>query len=236
VIKGELHTAIFALAYIEQLFYGLNMRSAHGDLTSVAAIRNAAMRLFAEQGVAAVTVREIAAACGVSAPLVIHHYKSKDRLKEAVDEHVLAFVEQMFALLGGVDIADVDPAAMTSPFAELLEREPDVLGYLRRLLVDGGPPAEALFRRLYEVTQAALPAMEAAGVLRVGPDPDAQAAFLLVNDLGAVILRDQIRSVLGVDPLAGPGIVRWSQTVFDVYGGPALREKGRRDRGRKVRR
>jgi hypothetical protein len=104
------------------------------------------------------------------------------------------------------------------------------------LLVDGGPPAEALFRRLYEVTRAALPAMEAAGVLRVGPDPDAQAAFLLVNDLGAVILRDQIRSVLNVDPLAGPGIARWSQTVFDVYGGAVPRDKRRRDKGRRVRR
>ena len=188
------------------------------------------MRLFAERGVAAVTVRNVATACGVSAPLVIHHYKSKEGLKQAVDEHALAFVEQMFTLLEGVDAADLDLAAVSSPFAELLEREPDVLGYVRRMLVDGGPPAEALFRRLYGITRVALPAMEAAGLLRLGPDPDTQAAFLLVNDLGAVILRDQIRSVLGVDPLTGPGIARWSQTVFDVYGRPVLRGKARKGR------
>lgn len=208
------------------------MRSVQpGDLTSAAAIRNAAMRLFADRGVAAVTVRDIAAACGVSAALVIHHYKSKEGLKDAVDENALAFVEQMFALLEGVDIADVDMAAMTAPFAEMLEQEPDVLSYLRRMLIDGGRSADALFRRLFEVTRAGLRAMEAAGRLRAGPDPDTQAAFLLVNDLGAVILRDQIRSVAGVDPLAGEGIVRWSQTVFDVYGRGVLHstaKKGRR--------
>jgi hypothetical protein len=72
--------------------------------------------------------------------------------------------------------------------------------------------------------------MDEAGLLRVGPDAETQAAFLLVNDLGAVILRDQIRIVAGVDPLVGPGIVRWGQTVFDVYGNPILRRKERKGR------
>jgi AcrR family transcriptional regulator len=218
-------------AVTEQMFYALNMRStARDDLTSAATIRNSAMGLFAERGVAGVTVRDIAAAAGVSAGLVIHHFKSKEGLKDAVDRHVLAFVEQMFALLAEVDVAELDVATMTPPFAEMIEREPEVLRYLRRMLVDGGPAAEELFRRLYTVTLTALRAMDEAGLLRVGPDVETQAAFLLVNDLGAVILRDQIRAVAGVDPLVGPGIVRWGQTVFDVYGNPILRSSGRKGR------
>ncbi len=213
----------FSLASAEQLFYLLKMRSARADLTSMAVIRDAAMRLFAERGVAAVTVRDIGAASGVSAPLVIHHFKSKKGLKTAVDEHVLGVVEQMLALIGELDVA-----AMVSPFADLLEREPDVTTYLRRLLVDGGPQAEALFRRLYGVTVAAFTALEASGLMRLGPDAAVQAAFLLVNDLGAVILREQIRAVVGVDPLAGPGIVRWSQTVLDVYSNAVLRGNPRK--------
>jgi AcrR family transcriptional regulator len=213
------------------MFYTLNMRSTQrGDLTSAATIRNAAMRLIAERGVAGVTVRDIAAEGGVSAALVIHHFKSKEGLKDAVDRHVLAFVEQMFAMLAEVAVADLDVVAMTPPFADMIEREPDVLSYLRRMLVDGGPPAEELFRRLYIVTLTALRAMDEAGLLRLGPDAETQAAFLLVNDLGAVILRDQIRVVAGVDPLVGPGIGRWGQTVFDVYGNPILRRKERKGR------
>ncbi len=176
------------------------------------------MRLFAERGAAAVTVRDVAAASGVSAPLVIHHYKSKDGLKTAVDDYALGVVEQMFALAAELEPAQLHVAAMASPLAELLEREPDVTTYLRRLLVDGGPPAETLFRRLYETAVAAFTALENSGLVRRGPDPALQAAFLLVNDLGAVILREQLREVVGIDPLAGEGIVRWTKTILDVYG------------------
>jgi len=45
-----------------------------------------------------------------------------------------------------------------------------VLAYLRRLLVDGGPTATALFGSLYATTVASLADLEAAGVLRPTAD------------------------------------------------------------------
>ncbi|MEP7368844.1 MAG: helix-turn-helix domain-containing protein, partial [Dermatophilaceae bacterium] len=65
------------------------MSSAAGDpdLTARANIRNAALRLFADRGQDSVTVREIAAAAGVSPSLVVHHFGSKDGLRAAVDAH-----------------------------------------------------------------------------------------------------------------------------------------------------
>jgi TetR/AcrR family transcriptional regulator, regulator of cefoperazone and chloramphenicol sensitivity len=214
----------------EQLFYYLNMRSA-SDLTAAAAIRTAAMRLFAERGFAAVTVRDVAAAAGVSAPLVMHHYGSKEGLREAVDEHAWQVLERLFEILDVLgDRDEEDPSvAMSSPFADLLEHEPDVTTYLRRLLVDGGPRADRLFERLYRATLAAAARLRAAGVWRESADDEVLAAFLLVNDLGAVVLRDQVRAVLGVDPLAGPGLLRWSRTVLDVYGNAVLPALGREE-------
>ena len=50
------------------------------------------MRLFAQRGAAAVTIREVAAEAGVSPSLVIHHYGSKEGLREAVDNRALALV------------------------------------------------------------------------------------------------------------------------------------------------
>jgi hypothetical protein len=44
-----------------------------------------------------------------------------------------------------------------------------------------------------------------------------RAAFLLVNDLAVLILRDRLREVLGVDPLSGHGMRRWGTEVFAVY-------------------
>ena len=81
------------------------MRAA--DLTAAARIRETAMGLFAERGVAAVSVRDVAEAAGVSPSLVIHHYKSKEGLKAAVDERATAAVIDAVAELGegGVRVA-----------------------------------------------------------------------------------------------------------------------------------
>ena len=68
----------------------LNMGSVPDDRTARAVIRDEALRLFAGRGPDAVTVRQIAAAAGVSPGLVIHHFGSKDGLREAVDQYVLA--------------------------------------------------------------------------------------------------------------------------------------------------
>lgn len=175
------------------------------------------MRLFAEHGVAAVSLRDIAAAAGVSAPLVIHHYGSKEGLKVAVDEHATGIVQEMFDLVDDPGIGQGEFAGATSLLTEMLDRRPALLPYLRRLLVDGGEQAERLFASLYEATRAAMARLREGGVLRGSPDDDLRAAFLLVNDLGAVLLRDQVRAVTGVDPLAPPGLERWSATVLDVY-------------------
>ena len=46
------------------------------------------MALFAERGVDAVSVRDVASAAGVSPGLVVHHFGTKQALREAVDDHV----------------------------------------------------------------------------------------------------------------------------------------------------
>ena len=48
-------------------------------------------------------------------------------------------------------------------------------------------------------------------------DAEVRAAFLFVNDLGVVLLRDQVHQVLGMDPLARSGMERWTAQVLDVY-------------------
>src|SRR3954464_12699485 len=78
----------------------MNMRSVpdDGDLTGKANIRNAALRLFAERGHDAVTVREIAAAAGVSPALVVHHFGSKDGLRAAVDDYAGQAFDALFSI------------------------------------------------------------------------------------------------------------------------------------------
>lgn len=203
------------------MFNTLNMRSGGDDLKAAAVIRDCAMRLFADRGVSAVTVRDVATAAGVSPGLVIHHYKSKDGLKAAADERALTLLRELFESasgppadgVGGDDLS----ASLTAMFVEVIGRNPVLPAYLRRLLVDGGPPAEELFRSLYEVTRVALDRMQDAGLIRPAADPDARAAFLLSNDLAAMVLRDQIAAVLGIDPLSPEGLRRYGETLMAVY-------------------
>jgi AcrR family transcriptional regulator len=194
------------------------------DRRAVSVIRDAAMALFAERGTAGVSVRQIALAAGVSPSLVIHHYGSKEGLKNAVDRRVVDFVtaelEDMKRL--GDEGA---PAQMGELWADRLQRVPELVGYVRRLLLDGGEAADALFDRLLRATFLGMEAMTAARLTRATPDEQARAAFLLANDLAVVLLRRHIERGLGVDPLSKQGLARWSATAIDVYTrGLLLRE------------
>jgi AcrR family transcriptional regulator len=194
------------------------MRSAPDDRTARAVIRDEALRLFAEHGPDAVTVRQIAAAAGVSPGLIIHHFGAKDGLREAVDAHVLDMFGAMFGELTTADL--YDPSAAGS-LAEAVVRHlpPDspVPAYLRRLLLAGGDPGRELFRRLYEGSRAALDAMSEAGLAASGADPAVRAAILMSNDLAVLLLREQLAEVLGEDPLSAAGMARWGREMLAIY-------------------
>ena len=194
----------------------LNMRIAKDDLRAAAAIRETAMQLFAEQGAAAVTVREIAAAAGVSAGLVIHHYRSKDGLKDAVDRRAVAFFEEMIGEFGRLG-EQGGSASLVELFAARLESEPAMVDYIRRLLLDGGEAADRLFAMLLDAAEARMRALVAAGVVLPAQDERMRTAFLLSNDLSLVLLRHQIARSAGIDPLTREGLGPWSAVVLDVY-------------------
>lgn len=192
------------------------MRIARDDLRAAAVIRETAMRLFAERGAAAVTVREIARAAGVSPGLVIHHYGSKDGLKDAVDRRAVAFFEEMIGEFGRFG-EEGGGASLAELFAVRLESEPAMVDYIRRLLLDGGDAADGLFAKLLDATEAGMRALAAAGAVRPAPDERLRTAFLLSNDLSLVLLRRQIARTVGFDPLTRKGLGPWSAAVLDVY-------------------
>ncbi len=196
------------------------MRSAPvGDLTARAAIRNAALRIFAEQGHGAASVRRIADAAGVSPALVLHHYGSKAGLRRAVDEYAAA---QLDALVEDPDaVGEVLTTGSNASIADLFTRAlpPDspLPAYVRRLLLEGDPAGLALFRRWYDVSRVLLDQLTAAGFARPTEDPEARAAFMLAADLALLVLREPLADVLGTDPLSAKGMTRWAAEVARIY-------------------
>ncbi|KZS85064.1 HTH-type transcriptional repressor [Mycobacterium persicum] len=191
------------------------------DRTARARIRDEALRLFAARGPAAVTMRDIATAAGVSAALVIRHYGSKDGLIEAVDTQVVATFDVLLTeITDQTGASDLGPAAvpgLLDGLARHLPPDSAIPGYLSRMLIDGGPAGSTLFERLFLLSKAALDAMVAAGTASPGTDPEIRAAFLLVNDLALLTLRPRLIEVLGVDPLAASGMQRWAGEVLSIY-------------------
>ena len=196
----------------------VTMRSVD-DLTARARIRDRALELFAERGADAVSVRDIAAAAGVSHALVLHHYGSKQRLREVVDEYVAGVFDEMFAAVAA-DPGDFSGGSSAS-FAELmLAAVPPgspIPAYLRRLLLNGDAAGQVLFRQLFDAGVVMIEQLTAAGAMRESGDVAVRAAFLTVNDLAMVLLRDQLTEVLGVDPLSPDGMRRWAAEVVTAY-------------------
>jgi AcrR family transcriptional regulator len=200
----------------------LTMRAVSDDRTARAVIRDEALRMFAVRGPDAVRLREIAAAAGVSPGLVVHHFGSLDGLRAVVDQYVVDTFDAILA--EAIERGAPDPygpvasGAITTLLAAHLPADSPIPGYLRRMLLAGTDQARELFARLQRMSRAALDDMVAAGVSAPGADPDVRAAFLMVNDLALLLLRDRLTETLGVDPLSPEGMRRWSREALAVYG------------------
>ena len=193
-----------------------------GDLTARAHIRNAALRLFAERGHDAVTVRAIAAAAGVSPGLVLHHFGSKEGLRAAVDAHAAESFDAVFAELGGQDLSEMlaggeATTSVAEAFARAFPPGSPLPAYLRRLLLTDDPMGAALFGRWYALTRRLLDTMVELGAAAPSEDLAVRAAFLLANDLALILLRNQIATAIGDDPLTPAGLGRWARDVTAVY-------------------
>ncbi len=191
------------------------------DRTLRAVIRDEALRLFADRGADAVSIRQIATAAGVSPGLIVHHFGSKEGLREAVNQYVLAVFDRMLSEMTSAGPQLHDPVSSGSVAELILAHLPagsPVPGYLRRLLLDGSESGRELFARLFTLSARTLDSLAAAGLADPGRDPAVRAAFLLVNDLAVLLLRDQLTNVLGTDPLSGDGLTRWASEVLHIYG------------------
>ena len=142
------------------MFNVLNVRSTQQDLTTTARIRDAAIVVFGEQGFTA-GVRAIATAAGVSPGLVIHHFGSKDGLREACDDYVLDEIRRAktdFLRTPSVDRMFTELAAV--------EKYAPLVGYLVRSFQASGRVAAQLFDHMVADTAAYLEAGVAAGTGR----------------------------------------------------------------------
>jgi AcrR family transcriptional regulator len=183
------------------------------DLTARARIRDAALRMFADKGIDATTVRDIAKAAGVSAGLLRHHFGAKDALRDACDTYAL---EQLIRIkeqaIPGGQLANPGFMLSAHPTLMLLMR------YLIRSMVDGSAAAAGLFDQMVAATEQ--------WFAKYNPDefrdPRASAAVLVAMQTGLLILHDHVSRALGADVLSGTGHVRMGHAIVDFHANPLI--------------
>ncbi|MFD1152421.1 TetR/AcrR family transcriptional regulator [Saccharothrix hoggarensis] len=174
------------------------------DMTARARIRDAALARFGLDGVAGTSVRAVAADAGVSPALVLHHFESKEGLRRACDEHVLALIRS-----GGGD-SDV------SGLVESLRAATPVRRYLGRALVEATDEARALFAGIVESTRRWLAEREAEGAVRPAADERARAVTYVSWLLAPLVLGDLVGEALGGDPAETSVAVRGARAGLEM--------------------
>ncbi|MFE0156618.1 TetR family transcriptional regulator [Nonomuraea sp. NPDC059007] len=185
----------------------LSMRS--DDLTGRARIRDAALELFGAEGVNRVSVRTIAAQAGVSPALVLHHFGSKEGLRQACDAYVVSLVR------GGPDGVDLGD---TAGLAASLEAGAPVRRYLARALLDGTPDAAALFDEIVASTGRWLEGGVDEGWVHPSDDPRARAAIYVTWLLAPLAFGRHLARVLDVEDVHEmDATLRFSRAAIEIF-------------------
>ncbi len=192
--------------------------SRESDRTARARIRDAAIDRFGQDGIAASSLRTIAADAGVSAALVVHHFGSKDGLRAACDDHVAATIRE-----GKRQAMAAGPGADPLVALRQAEETRPLLRYLARVLVDPSPAVADLVDELVDDAEAYMAEGERTGTLRPSADPRGRAVVLTMWSLGALVLREHVARLLGADLTADTqGLLAYSLPATELLGEGAL--------------
>lgn len=180
------------------------------DRTARARIRDAALHLFGEHGFRSATVRDIAERADVSPALVVHHFGSKQGLRDAVDDHLLGQIRAgKYAAMTGSLLPSADE------YEQLAEEFVPGMAYLARALSEDTTVGRHLYDRLHADAVGYMAAGVEAGVLHPTDDSEARAAILLNVGLAQLVLQSHLTRVLDVD--AAHAWLRVSGPLLDIY-------------------
>ena len=194
------------------------------DLAPRARIREAALRLYAEHGLQATSIRMVADEAGLSPGAVMHHFKSKDVLAEAVQHAVIAKIRQVVSEVG----LDAPPPVATrerrQAFDQLVSDNPAIAGYLRRVILEGGPAGAALFTEGFELVRSEMQALVEAHVARPLPDPEVGLVLYRAVHLAHIVFGPLIEQMLGLS-LSDPAVLaRFRDAAVDLLTHPVFEE------------
>ncbi|NMO04668.1 TetR family transcriptional regulator [Gordonia sp. TBRC 11910] len=161
------------------------------DLTAKARIRNAALDLFAAEGVSAVSLRAVAARAGVAVGLVQHHFKTKDGLRSAVEQYI---VDRHAAAIESVPVGDTASkvaAGRDAAVRQMFDENPAIVDYMRRALLDPGNDSH-LLADLTSLAREQVSGQRSAGSASTRHTVPDQVVRTMVRQLGHLFLQPMV--------------------------------------------
>lgn len=189
---------------------GATLKTLYGystnDLTVYARIRQAALELFAERGVDATPIRDIAARAEVSPGAVQHHFGTKDQLRKVIGEHVLQLTSAVFEELS----LDGTPAEIEQQTTAFVADNEVAVRYVARGVADGDEYAVAIFDHFCALVRRPWDRLQESGQLKPDVDIDWATLHYVLLALGTVLMRNGVERLLD-GPLDDPEeLRRWT--------------------------
>ncbi|MEN4446326.1 helix-turn-helix domain-containing protein [Mycobacterium sp. SM3041] len=179
--------------------------------TSREMIIEAALTVFAERGTQAATLKNVADAAGVSVGRVQHHFKAKEDLIAAVDDHAID------ALAAKIQNPDAPPeetlVAMGHRFTEVISEKPHVLEYICMQMLEPEGVGETIFDGMFAISEAQRVHFEKMGLTREDLDPEWGALLPLIVRAGTILFRKHIERHIPGAFLEPENLRRWDEAV-----------------------
>ncbi|MCK6544801.1 TetR/AcrR family transcriptional regulator [Myxococcota bacterium] len=164
-----------------------------------------ATRLIAANGFEGTSLQAVADAVGVKKPSVLHHFASKDELKRAVLDRLLArwndVLPKLLRASALTGLAKFE--AVTSEAFEFFAAEPDRARLILRELLDASGDIEAAadryIRPWVEVVSSYVRLGQEAGQIRADVDPEAYVLEVAMMSLSTIATSDSMGTVLGAN-------------------------------------
>lgn len=179
-----------------------------------------ATRLFAQKGFDGTSVQEVAEAVGIRKPSLLYHFASKDELRKAVLDDVLArwsdVLPRIFLQATRDEQFDALMEAMSGFFAE----DPDRARIILREALDRPAELRALLaahvRPWVAVVAGQLEKGKARGAVRPEVDTEAYALHVVAMVVSSIALLDSVHVVLEGAPDLAASQKRMLNELFRV--------------------
>lgn len=165
--------------------------SSKGDDTTREQLLDAATNLFAENGIAATTIAQIAAHVGVTSAMVHYYFKTRDHLLDAiVEERIMRFDAYVWEFFSG---SEMDPIALIKELVDRFVTACEIMPWLpplwiREIVNQGGLLREKILQRISIDRQEKFRECIAAGQKRGEVNKDIDPRLLLMSLVGLTLL------------------------------------------------